>query len=166
MLSKLLFPLTLAVIPVYALIEASGYTTESFDNSGGSAMFPSGVAWFILILTAIQVVRVIVRHSRRAQGELKDEAPVLFLSLFKGTPGIFMVSIITYAFLIPILGFMLASFLFLTGSGVFLMYKTIGQLNKKIMLFRSVIFIVFTVGLYQIFMRLISVYLPTGLFGF
>ena len=171
MFSKLIFQLVLAVIPIYVLIESSGYKAGSFDNSGGAALFPTGIAWFMLGLTLIQIVRTVVRGVQSSQGEQQDDdtkvdKPVVFWSLFWGVPGVVLLVSIAYAILIPVLGFMLASSLFLVSSGAFLMYKADGRIDVKTMLMRSAVFIAFAVGIFQLFMRGMRIYLPTGVFGF
>lgn len=171
MFSKLIFQLVLAVIPIYVLIESSGYTVESFDNSGGAALFPAGIAWFMLALSVVQIVRTIVRGVQSSRGEQQDDdtkvdKPVVFWSLFWGVPGVVLLASIAYAILMPVLGFVLASSLFLILSGAFLMYKADGQINAKRLLIRSAVFIAFAVGIFQLFMRGMRIYLPTGVFGF
>jgi len=178
MIAKLVFQLVLAVIPVYVLIESAGYARNSFDDSGGPAIFPRTIAWFFLGLLVIQMVRIVVSGIRKSQTEQKDvqkdgkkdnsrfDAPPVFWSLVWGTPGIVILASIAYALLVPILGFIIASSLFMVLIGTYLMYKADGRIVLRPMLIRSVAFIAFAVGIFELFMRAMRIYLPTGVFGF
>ncbi len=172
MVSQLIFYGVFSLIPIYVLIESSGFAEGSFSASGGPASFPSGIAWFMLGLIILQIVRVVMHGLEQAKKdtEEKDESllsiPIVFWSLFKGTPGFFMLGTIVYSVLVPILGFVLSSTLFLIASGAFLMYKADGQIVLKSLLIRSAVFFVFAFGLFQLFMRGMRIYLPTGIFGF
>ncbi len=172
MISQLILYGVFALIPIYVLIESSGFAAGSFATSGGPGSFPTGIAWFMLGLIIIQIIRVALHGLKQSRKDTSEEdesslsTPVVFLSLFWGTPGFFMLGTILYALLVPILGFVLSSTLFLIASGAFLMYKADGQIVRKSLLIRSVVFFVFSFGLFQLFMRGMRIYLPTGIFGF
>ncbi len=171
MIAKIAFQLFIALIPVYVLVEISAYRTVSYDESGGPAQFPRIVALFMLSMLAIEIVLAVLRGTRdRKAGNkkaiTKQEKPVVFLSLFKGPPGILLLATCAYAALLPVLGFLVTSILFFIGTGMYLTQKADGRIVRKTLFIRSTVFILFAIGVFILFERVMRIGLPSGVFGF
>lgn len=147
-----LFLLVLSAIPIYVLIEASGYETRASDVSGGPGGFPMYIAAFMLILIVIQLIRT----------HWQDSKTVVFLELFTGKTGAFLGTFVLYIILLYFLGFLIATMIYLPATSLYLKYKTYGPISRKQLIKESVFMVIFAVGIYVFFNELINVKLPTG----
>ena len=116
---------------------------------GDSGLFPKILSGFIFVLTCVELGVVLTNRTKESKKkEERSPRKLLFIIVLS----------ILYVVLIKPLGFVVSTFLFLTGSMILLEVK-----NKKIAI--SVPFI--TVALiYVVFKILLKVQIPVGILGF
>lgn len=154
-MGEIILLLIVAGISGIYLGQTFDYRMPKLENSGGPALFPKMVLIILIILVLIRVIVIIVH---------KDFKHFKFFELFKGSTGLFSISLIVMIFIMPYLGFIVTCFLFMTITSHALLYiktKTFGGARKIIM--REVFFLVFAVGLYLFFTKVLFVSLPTGI---
>lgn len=116
---------------------------------GDSGLFPKILSGLIFVLTCVELGVVLTNRTKESK---KKEDRSLRKLLF-----IIVLSIL-YVVLIKPLGFVVSTFLFLTGSMILLEVK-----NKKI----AVLVPIITVALiYFVFKILLKVQIPVGILGF
>lgn len=116
---------------------------------GDSGLFPKILSGLIFVLTCVELGVVLTNRTKESK---KKEERSLRKLLF-----IIVLSIL-YVVLIKPLGFVVSTFLFLTGSMILLEVK-----NKKI----AVLVPIITVALiYFVFKILLKVQIPVGILGF
>lgn len=147
-----LFLLVLALIPIYVLIESSGFKTRADDVSGGPGGFPTAIAGLMLVLIIVQLIRTFWQESKK----------VVFVELFTGKTGVFLGAFAVYIILLNYLGFLIATIIYLPATSLYLKYKTYGPITRKQLIKETIIMMVFAVGVYFFFNELINVKLPTG----
>ena len=116
---------------------------------GDSGLFPKILSGLIFVLTCVELGVVLTNRTKESKKkEERSPRKLLFIIVLS----------ILYVVLIKPLGFVVSTFLFLTGSMILLEVK-----NKKIAI--SVPFI--TVALiYVVFKILLKVQIPVGILGF
>lgn len=132
-----------------------GYAMPKLDNSGGPAIFPKFVCIVLICLIIIRIVTIIAK---------KEKKPFHFIELFKGSTGLLFVSFVIFVVVVKPLGFILASFLFLTFVSNALHYVKLNTLGSgKSIVFRELLFILFPVLLYYFFTNVLFIALPAGI---
>ncbi|MGH0052113.1 MAG: tripartite tricarboxylate transporter TctB family protein [Sphaerochaetaceae bacterium] len=150
----------LAILAIFTLIffkETTTYKIASFDTSGGPAIFPQYILLLLLAAIVVLMIQKIVK---------KEFKGFVFLELFKGERGIGLLSLVAYLSLLRILGFTLSTILFLTFLINYLYRvnheKSLGSI-KQITL-RTGFSILFAFAIQYIFVSLMHVMLPKGIF--
>ena len=135
--------------------QATGYRMPKLDNSGGPAVFPKFVCIALICLILIRIIIIISK---------KEKKHFSFFELFKGSTGILFIGFIVYVLAIKVLGFVIASFLFLTIVGSGLRYAKLNSFgNAKTIVLQEILFIAFPILLYYFFTRVLYIALPAGL---
>lgn len=154
---ELIFLAVLGVASLVLLMETTGYKTASFDTSGGPGIFPK----YVIILLLIAIIALVIQKIIK-----KEFKGFVFLSLFKAERGITLIALITYLALLNLLGFVLSTSLFLCFMVNFLYRanheKSLG--SKKHIVLRSGFSIAFAFFIQFIFVSLMHVMLPKGIF--
>lgn len=150
----------LTILGIFAIIffrETTTYKIAAFDTSGGPAAFPQYILILLLIAIAILMIQKIMK---------KEYKGFVFLELFKGERGIGLLSLIAYLSLLSILGFTLSTILFLTFLVNYLYRvnhnKSLGSAKRIAM--RTGFSIIFAFAIQFIFVSLMHVMLPKGIF--
>lgn len=157
LIMELIFLIILGIFAIIFFRETTTYKIASFDTSGGPAAFPQYILILLLIAIAILIIQKIVK---------KEYKGFVFLELFKGERGIGLLSLIAYLSLLSILGFTLSTILFLTFLVNYLYRvnhnKSLGSAKRIAM--RTGFSIIFAFAIQFIFVSLMHVMLPKGIF--
>lgn len=154
-MGEIIFLVILAGVAGLYFYQALGYAMPKLDNSGGPAIFPKFVCAVLICLIIIRIITIIAK---------KEKKPFHNFELFKGSTGLLFISFVVFVVIVKPLGFILASFLFLSfvsNALYFVKTNTIGSV--KSIVFREVLFILFPVLLYFFFTKVLFIALPAGI---
>ena len=155
-MGEICFLLILLAGLFYLYLITGTFPVNMLDNSGGASLFPRVVIIVLGVLLIIRVVQIIVNKETKKH--------FVFKELFSGSTGIFLLFIIFYILLFPVLGYVFATFLFSVSATTYSFYQkngTIGTLNQ--LLIRTVVSLVGTLILYYFFSKVLFVRMPAGL---
>lgn len=155
-IGELIFLTLLEISAGYFLSMSGDFAVSMMDKSGGAGLFPAIVLKFLMVVIGIRIVLILAISENR-----KDE--FVFLELFKGTRLFLLLTIIGYAIVVDFVGYMLSSIIFLLVTVNYFYYKVNGSFgNKKTIIVRNIIIIVFTILIFLFFTRILGAVLPTS----
>ncbi|ONI45617.1 hypothetical protein AN640_04320 [Candidatus Epulonipiscium fishelsonii] len=120
-----------------------------------------GIPNFVLItLLGLFILKLVITVKVKKQ-------PIKFKSieLFKGKPIVFLGALIIYVAVFEILGFVISSIIFLTGSILYLQKGTLGVLSKRDYIRAFLISIIFSVVVFFFFTEGAKITLPVSFLG-
>ena len=155
-IARLLSYVVLLLASAGLFVVATGIPTSRFESLGAGA-FPQIVFAGIALLAVIAIVDALRKIPAPAYGRFAKEAAgwarrryLVFVCLFALT---------VYLLAIPLLGFSIATLVFLFGLQVILMPR-----RPVAILIAALIAVVFSFGLNWLFAEVFTVFLPRGLF--
>ena len=129
------------------------------DTSGGAAFWPRIIMAALVICCVLRIIMIL-----RDQEALR--AKVVFLDLFYSHRGFFLLAFVLYAVGIQVLGFLIATILFLNIACNVMRYFAKGDLGKpKFIAVRTVSLCVASFAVYYFFNDILRIMVPTGIFG-
>ena len=157
-MGEVIFLLLLAGLDVYYFVETFSDKKPLYDNTGGPAVFPRVILILLLICLAVRLIQIIVGKNRKH---------FVFMELFQGSTGIFLLAFAAYIFLMKGLGMILDTVLYMGFISHYMIYQRDGTLGT----FRSVsihvaVYVLLAAALYWFFSVILNVASPRGLLGF
>ncbi len=129
------------------------------DTSGGAAFWPRMVMAALIICCVIQII-VVLRDKEQFKKKF------VFLDLFYGHRGVFLLALVLYAVAIKPLGFLIATVLFLNIIVNLMYYFARGTLGKPAFIaLRTVCLCAASYGVYYFFGSILRIMVPVGIFG-
>lgn len=157
-MGEIIFLLLLAGTSGLYYAQTLKYRMPKLDNSGGPAIFPKLVCLFLIAFIVIRILTIVLK---------KEKKEFHFVELFKGTKGLLFLSFTVLVFIIKPVGFVLTSFLFLSFISNALLYAKENNFGStKSIVIREIVFLVFPLGLYYFFTKVLYVAIPAGILGF
>ena len=156
-MGEIIFLILIAAVSGVYLGQTFSYPMPKLDNTGGPALFPQIICILLIVMVLIRIITIVAR---------KDFKHFRFLEMFKGTTGLFSISVIVMILIMKPVGFVVSSFVFLSVVSNALYYaktddRRLGGTVKIVL--REVLFLAFVVGLYFFFTRILFVALPQGI---
>lgn len=129
------------------------------DTSGGAAFWPRLVMAALIICCALRIILIL-----RDQEQFRKK--FVFLDLFYGHRGVFLLALVLYAVAIKPLGFLIATIIFLNVIVELMYYFTRETLGKPIFIvLRTVCLCAAAFGVYYFFNSILRIMVPVGIFG-
>jgi len=158
-MGEIIFMAIIMVICGLGFAESFSWRVLARDNSGGAAFWPRIV---MIALFACCLLRIIaILRDKEAQ-----RRKFVFLDLFYGHRGVFLLSLVIYAFTIQYLGFLVSTIIFLNVI-VNILYKF--STNKfgtpAQITIRTVCLCLSAYAVYYFFGTVLHIMVPTGVFG-
>ncbi len=127
------------------------FLIQSLKLTDSAALMPRILAGLIIVLSAAMICLGLRAHKRMARAGQKEEIPYINVPLVS----LFLVFIIAYVVLIEVLGYFIATPLFLVGTYLFL----------RAMKLRNAILVAlgFCVLVYGVFVKILYLPVPLGL---
>ncbi|MBS5300828.1 MAG: tripartite tricarboxylate transporter TctB family protein [Clostridium sp.] len=141
-----------AAIAMYGM--TGNFRISKMDTSGGAAMFPRIVIILLLVFLAIRLLQIWIG---------KQKKPFMGRELFTGSRFFFLICFCAYVVCLKLLGYRVATYLFLLFSvnGFMKVEKgTYGTARELVV--RNLILLVFVLAMYWLFGTVLSIKLPTG----
>ncbi len=149
---EILFLGILFIISGILFIQTLSYSVPSYDTSGGPALFPQ----YILILMMISIVVLIIQLLKNKSGK-----EFVFLNLFRGLRGMFLLTIVLYLIALKFFGFFIATAIFLVFTVNYLTNEYTSSIGTvKQVIIRSVFLVAFTAAIYFLFGDIFKIMLP------
>lgn len=156
-MGELIFLLILIAGSLFLLWQTGSFPSSAMDNSGGAALFPRVVLGLLILLLVLRIIQILCS---------KEKEPFIFERLFKGSPGIFLLSIFLYILLFSVLGYILATFLYAVAAITYCYKKKYGNFGTvKSILVRIAVSAAGTLLLYWFFSDILVVRMPMGPFA-
>lgn len=159
-MGELVFLFSLVAISGYYYYESLTYTTSRFERTGGPAVFPQIVIYGLLFFILLRIIQIIFK---------KDRTKFNWLSVFKGTRGVFFIAFVVYVLSMQFLGFIVSGFLFLITISTY-MYKhvegTVQMFSFRKFGVRSLVMFLFVIFINYFFAVVLNVQLPKGMLSF
>lgn len=147
--------LLLACTGVAYLVETFGYRVSRFERTGGPGVYPRIILYCLFFFIVLRMAQILWERKNRA---------FVFFDLFHGSKGVFFFTFVLYIFLMPYLGYILSTTLYLVFASCFLTYLKEGSLGAKPrLILRSLFFFGTTMGIYWFFVLFLDVAVPAGL---
>ena len=156
-LGEIIALLLLAGTGVAYFMETYGYRISRFERTGGPGVYPRAILTCLFIFILLRVVQILLSKENRA---------FVFFNLFWGKKGTFFGMFVLYILLMPFLGYIVATTAYLVAASTYLSYIKEGNLgSRRRLLVRSACFLGATFGIYQFFVVLLDVAVPSGIFA-
>ena len=146
------------------IVSAAGFAntftwTIIQDSSGGPATYPRIILAALFICSLIRMFQIMKQK--------KEERPeFIFMDLFRGHRGFFLLSLVIYVALIPVLGFMIDTIIYLNIVVNVMIYFSKGTFKMDKWFFvRGICLIATAFGVTWFFQSALRVMVPTGIFG-
>jgi len=154
LVARLLSYVFLLLASIALFISASGIATSRFEKLGAGA-FPKIIFGAMAIVSAIAIIDALRQIPRHAYGDFAAQA----VAWAKRCYLVFVClgALTAYLLVIPVLGFSIASLIFLFVLQVILMPRT-----PKSIALAAVVAVVFSFGLNWLFAEMFTVFLPRG----
>lgn len=147
------------VLCVLGFGESFTWRVMENDTSGGAAFWPRMVMAALVICCIIRIVIVL-----RDQELFKKK--FVFLDLFYGHRGVFLLALVLYAVAIKPLGFLIATIIFLNVIVNLMYYFARETLGKPAFIaLRTVCLCAAAYGVYYFFGSVLRIMVPVGIFG-
>ena len=129
------------------------------DTSGGAAFWPR-LVMAALVICCLMRIFIILRNQEQFKKKF------VFLDLFYGHRGVFLLSLVLYAAAIKPLGFLIATIIFLNVIVNLMYYFTRETLGKPAFIaLRTVCLCAAAYGVYYFFGSILRIMVPVGIFG-
>lgn len=129
------------------------------DTSGGAAFWPR-LVMAALVICCLMRIFIILRNQEQSKKKF------VFLDLFYGHRGVFLLSLVLYAAAIKPLGFLIATIIFLNVIVNLMYYFTRETLGKPAFIaLRTVCLCAAAYGVYYFFGSILRIMVPVGIFG-
>ncbi len=130
------------------------------DTSGGPATYPRMILIALLICSAIRMWQVL-RQKKEERTEF------VFMNLFQGHRGFFLLALVIYVASLNVLGFMIATIIYLNVVVNVMIYFSKGAFAiDKWFFVRGICLVGAACGVTWFFHSALRVMVPTGIFGF
>ena len=147
------------VLCVLGFGESFTWRVMENDTSGGAAFWPRMVMAALVICCIIRIV-IILRDQELFKKKF------VFLDLFYGHRGAFLLALVLYAVAIKPLGFLIATIIFLNVIVNLMYYFTRKTLGKPAFIaLRTVCLCAAAYGVYYFFGSILRIMVPVGIFG-
>ena len=157
-MGEIWFLLILAGLDIYYFIETFSYKMPLYDNTGGPSVFPRVILALLLICLLIRLFQLFTA------GEKKH---FVFLELFRGSTGIFVLAFAAYIFFMEPLGMILDTILYLGFISHYMIAQRDGTIGTpRMVVAHMASFLVMSVAIYWVFSSILNVAVPKGLLGF
>jgi putative tricarboxylic transport membrane protein len=152
-----------AVYGVVFLILAAAYYSSSFsikvyrgygDAGVDSRFFPQLLAVFLILLSALQIINELKR-AKSDSGTTDSKEPIFGMKVI-----LTIVLIVMYIALMPVVGFLIMTALYLFCQIALLM-----PAGKRNYLLSAKIAVIFSICVYFLFVQVLSLILPRGILG-
>ena len=158
-MGEVIFMGFLVLIGVLGLGESFTWKVMADDNSGGAAFWPRIIMVALIICCVIRIVQILRDPEQK-------KAKFVFLDLFHGHRGVFLLATVLYAVGIQVLGFLIATVLFLNIIVNLMYYFTKGNLGKPLnIVIRTICLCAAAYGVYYFFGSILHIMVPIGIFG-
>lgn len=129
------------------------------DTSGGAAFWPR-LVMAALVICCLMRIFIVLRNQEQFKKKF------VFLDLFYGHRGVFLLSLVLYAAAIKPLGFLIATIIFLNVIVNLMYYFTRETLGKPAFIaLRTVCLCAAAYGVYYFFGSILRIMVPVGIFG-
>lgn len=129
------------------------------DTSGGPATYPRMILAALFVCAIVRILQVV--KQRR-----EDRPAFIFMNLFKGHRGFFLLALVIYVISLNILGFMISTIIYLNVVVNVMIYFSKGAFKvDKWLLVRAVCLIGSAYAVTWFFQSALRVMVPTGIFG-
>src|SRR5690625_3291429 len=151
MLKDRIFSIVVIIVCIVMFLETFNFSTSSPYNTGPE-LFPRIIILIVFLLSAALLIKSFFTKSegRKTFISLKE-----FIDHY-GSTILFFISFLIYTILLPILGFIFATLLFMFFAQTILT----GFKKKKLLLLNVVISSISTIGVYFTFTEVLSLWLP------
>ncbi|MCD8224483.1 MAG: tripartite tricarboxylate transporter TctB family protein [Clostridiales bacterium] len=157
-MGEIYFNLFLAVVSVAGFINTFSWQVIT-DSSGGPAIYPR------LILTGLFIC-AIVRIFQILKQKKEERRAFVFLDLFYGHRGFFLLTLVIYAASVTWLGFLIATVIYLNVVVNVMIYFSKGSFKAdKWLVLRIICLTVAAYAITWFFQSALRVMVPTGIFG-
>lgn len=158
-MGEIIFTVVLILLCILGYNESYSWMLDPDDTTGGSTFWPRAIIIALVVCCIIRIIQIL-----RDNEQLRKK--FIFIDLFYGHRGIFLLLVGLYAAGIHILGFLIATILFLNIS-VFLMYRftTNTSGSAKHILCRTVCLTAVSYGVYWFFASVLRIMVPAGILG-
>ena len=157
-MGEIIFLLVLISISGLSLWQTGHFPKSLFEKSGGAALFPRVTLCALIIFCVIRIVIILAKKENRR---------FFFLEMFRSTRGVFLVASLLLVVVMPSLGYIISTTLFLLFMTNYLYlkkYDTFG--DTKSIIVRNAVMIGISILMYVFFAKVMTVALPKGLLGF
>ena len=129
------------------------------DTSGGPAMYPRLILAGLFICALVRMVQLL-REKK------EDRKPFVFLDLFQGHRGFFLLSLVLYIISLNLLGFLISTIIYLNVVVNVMIYFSKGSFKPdKWLAVRTVCLTATAFATTWFFASALRVMVPTGIFG-
>ena len=156
-MGSILFPGAVTVFAIYYGWIAQTYPSMSLQEGFGPGLFPTGIAFVVAVLSAIECYRQysLFRHLKRSSEptgsqHIEIEQGEISLAELLST-GIIIVIVIATVFAIPIIGFVPASALTIFALSTFMGTRPIWKSASIALITATTIYLIFAKGFNVIF---------------
>ncbi len=156
-MGEIIFLAILGLFLGYLFLTTSSFPISVMDNSGGAAFFPRIVLGFLIALIIIRIISILFT---------REKSKFIIKEMFQGIRLFFVISLILYATILPIIGYIISTTLFLIVVVNVFYYKANETLGTtKTIIIRNVLLLTFVLSLNIFFTEILGVVLPVGIFG-
>ena len=156
-MGEIIFLTVVALTAIYTMCEAFSYKDIMFDTSGGAGLFPKFIGGVLLVITVILIVKIVLTRK-------EERCHFIFLELFRGIGGLFVFSVMIYAALLNIIGFLFSTTLYTLFMVNSFYYSIHGKLGSpKVVGYRSIMLVASVCVIYWLFGSVFKIRFPTGL---
>jgi hypothetical protein len=147
--------LLLAGAGAYYYAETLAYRVSRFERTGGAGVYPRMIIICLFIFIALRLIQKIAE---------KDWKKFVFFNLFRGRRGVFFFAFLLYVLLMPFLGYLIGTTVYLLFTSAYLTFLKEGSLkNRKRLALRSLLFLALVGGIHWFFVTFLNVSVPSGL---
>ena len=158
-MGEIIFLICLIVLCGLGFGESVTWKVVETDTSGGAAFWPRIIMAALVVCCIIRIV--IILRDKELLGK-----KFVFLDLFYSHRGVFLLAVVLYAVAISVLGYLIATILFLNIIVNVMYVFTKGSLGKPaFLLLRTVCLCIASYGVYYFFGSILRIMVPTGIFG-
>lgn len=158
-MGEIIFLVFFIVLCLLGFGESTTWKVLENDTSGGPAFWPRIIMAALILCCVIRIIMIL-----RDKEEFRKK--FVFLDLFYGHRGVFLLALVLYAAGIAVLGFLIATILFLNIIVSVMYYFARGTLGKPVFIaVRTVCLCAAAFGVYYFFDSILRIMVPTGIFG-
>lgn len=157
-MGEVYFNLFLFIVSVAGLVNTFTWPVIQ-DTSGGPATYPRIILTALLLCSAVRMIQVLKQKK-------EDRPKFIFMNLFQGHRGFFLLALVIYVASLNVLGFMIATIVYLNVVVNVMIYFSKGVfVIDKWLFVRGGCFVGVAYGVTCFFHSALRVMVPTGIFG-